>query len=1160
VAATLRSQAREDFGRFGSAEFVPVVFANWRDDPFDGLTRAVAAAASEFAVVAKPLSTSGSLVEVIEAAAGAAQASVLVILDQFEEYFLYHRAEEGPSSFAAQLAEAVNRPGLPAGFLVAMRDDSLAQLDAFRGRIPRLFSSYRRINPLTKAAARQAVVKPLEEYNRLVGPGQAVAAEDGLVSAVVEQVASGQVKLDSVGAGALDGVGVDAVEAPYLQLVMSRLWQEEALAGSRLLRLSTLEALGGAQKIVRGHLDATLGALPPLDQEVAADVFHHLVTPSGTKIAHAVADLVDYTGWPEERISSVLERLGEGGTRIVRPVQPPAGHEGPPRYEIFHDVLAPAVLDWRGRHEKEAAQQQKREAEHQAWVQRRRAMVAWVAAGLSVLLLAAVAVFAGYVVSQANADRSRALAGYAEATLTRDPELSALLALSALRKSPTPEAEAALRQAYPLVQEERLLPWGGEISDVALSPSGREVAASATHSGVVRIWGSNGASHVDLSTVFSSVNGTAFSPDGRTIAVVGQVPSAKPWRFGHWPGAELIELAKEGRPRVLLVPRSADVGQWGQSVAWVSTSSLVVADDHGWLCLYSLSDGGAGRCRKSGFSALGTLSTNRAGTMLAVSGQAFGSETAALYSVPSLSLLEPAGQEVWGLGSVTDAVLSPNGSELATTSAQGTTLVYDVRSATVLAKVTSSGEVESASFSADGSDFATTTDLGTTTVWQVDPSSELGAVEVARLTCDCGVVYTSAFGPPGSARLVTGSEDGVVRVWGTQPSGLVATYQVSASFPFVGYPDGVTGVSFVPGLDDVVALISGPSVTGVSSQPDRVVVLDMRTGRWAAIGGKNSALDLASVGVSGLLAGRRALVVGVYEGGSAPALRAWELTNASGAPHLSATALKVPHRWPVTGGAGEVADVVVSPDGKWLAVAFSNSVAIDVLDLEDGSAAALPRTASYFYFVDGIAFDALSRYVVTAYNSGAAWEWRLPLGSGKARFVRAFHDPQKNAVLTDAKFSSDGRMLALADNFGNVTVFSTGTGRQLLGQLNAGTGQLNSVGFGDNATTVLTSGDDGTVRVWDLSTGQLLLTLGPTDEPTPSAVNSAVFATLKGREVIVAGGNDGMVRVWDAQAATPDIHEIERLAMERLAGRCYTAAELSQYGSPAQVFPGCVRN
>lgn len=1163
VAATLRAKAREDMRRFGSAEFVPVVFANWRDDPLDGLVRAVAAAASEFAVTALSVPAGAGLVEAVEAAAKATQGSLLVILDQFEEYFLYHRNEVGPHAFSEQFVYAVNHPGLPAGFLVAMRDDALAQLDAFRGRIPKLFSSYRRINPLSKAAAREAIVRPLDEHNLVCQPGEQVAIEDGLVGAVVEQVGSGQVKLDSVGAGGLDGAGPDTVEAPYLQLVMSRLWQEETSVGSRTLRLSTLEALGGAQRIVRSHLDSTLGAMAAADQEIAADVFHHLVTPSGTKIAHAVSDLVDYTSWPEEKVAAVLERLGEGDTRIVRPVQPPAGHDGPPRYEIFHDVLAPAVLDWRGRHEKEAAQREKQAAQHRASVQRRRSVVA------TVVALLAIAALTTFIVRNAtleeDANRSRVLAADAASNLSGDPQLSTLLALSAIQVSPTKEAQAVLREAYPEVQEIRSLAWGSEISATAFSPDAKLVAAAATNHAVVRIWDSeHGGRPVDLPTVFSSVSDLAFSPDGRLLAVVGAVPGGRQWRHGHWPGVEVIGTSKGTRPKVLFVPNADDFGQWGYGVAWAGPGSVITADGNGYLCEYSLAVSAARHCRSSGFNSLSTFSIDKAGTVAAVTGEYNGSELAALYSVPAFHLLHLAGRYIWGLGNTNDAVLSESGEELATTSVQGITMVYDIKTGAVIAKFATSGQFVSADFSPDGSELATTTDLGGTTIWRLAPQAELGAVEVARLNCDCGVVYSTQFDPTGAPRLVTGSADGVVRVWDTLPRGLLATYQVSQSFPFVGYPDGISDLAFVPGLDDVVALISGPFVTGGSLQPDRAVVLDLRTGRWVPVLAGKRVVDMGSLGVSGLLGGGHALVVGIDDGESKPVLRGWVLTNVGGQPRLVAAALRRPRRWPGIGRGDYPQELALSPDGKWVVVEFiypngAEVNTLDVLDLDSGKAAVLARTPGYSYFVNHIAFDAASRHVVVAYNSGAAWTWDLP-GSGAPRFSGAFRDPAHNGVLWDAEFSPNGHDLALADNFGNVTIFGTTTHRLVLPEpLNAGTGQVNTVVFGPDSTTVLTSGDDGTARVWDLRTGQQLESVGPMDEPSPSAVNSAVFGQLDGRTVVLFGGNDGTLRVWSSVAATPDLHDLEVLARQALGSRCYTPAELREFSSPAQVFRACRR-
>ena len=46
------------------------------------------------------------------------------------------------------------------------------------------------------------------------------------------------------------------------------------------------------------HLDAALAALPPREQDVAGEVFRHLVTPSGTKIALRIADLADSRSCP----------------------------------------------------------------------------------------------------------------------------------------------------------------------------------------------------------------------------------------------------------------------------------------------------------------------------------------------------------------------------------------------------------------------------------------------------------------------------------------------------------------------------------------------------------------------------------------------------------------------------------------------------------------------------------------------------------------------------------------------------------------------------------------------------------------------------------------------------------------------------------------------
>ena len=120
---------------------------------------------------------------------------------------------------------------------------------------------------------------------------------------------------------------------------------------------------------MRTHLDEAMSALPPDEPDVAARVFHYLVTPSGTKIAHTVSDLAEYAKLPQIQLTPVLETLSGGDVRILRPSRHLLANRAP-RYEIFHDVLAKAILDWSTRH---MQAQERAEVEQRAEEQRRRA-------------------------------------------------------------------------------------------------------------------------------------------------------------------------------------------------------------------------------------------------------------------------------------------------------------------------------------------------------------------------------------------------------------------------------------------------------------------------------------------------------------------------------------------------------------------------------------------------------------------------------------------------------------------------------------------------------------------------------------------------------------------------------------------------------------------
>lgn len=419
VVHHLRELAQRNLAERGRPEFAVVVFSSWREDPVAGLAyrvhESVAQALNGGAL--EPAERPRTLADTLDALTARLDGDLLIVLDQFEEYFLYHSQEDGEGTFAVEFPRAVNRRDLRANFLISTREDALAKLDRFKGRVSGLFENYLRIDHLDREAARAAIEKPVGQYNRWHDAGgKQVALEPALVDTVLEQLQTGRVSLGEAGRGAVRVRTAPArmqvrIETPYLQLVMTRLWQEELGAGSHTLRLETLSRLGGAEQIIRTHLDNVMSGLPVAEQKAAAAVFNFLVTPSGTKIAQDLPTLAGWTQLQETELGVLLEKLSQPETRIVRPVEPPADRPTGLRFEIFHDVLAAAILDWRARfvqaQERAAAhqriaeerqeaerriQEQKRRAEEEARAARRlRRMLVGLAAACVVAVVAAVA-------------------------------------------------------------------------------------------------------------------------------------------------------------------------------------------------------------------------------------------------------------------------------------------------------------------------------------------------------------------------------------------------------------------------------------------------------------------------------------------------------------------------------------------------------------------------------------------------------------------------------------------------------------------------------------------------------------------------------------------------------------------------------------------------
>ena len=295
-----------------------------------------------------------------------------------------------------------------------------------------------------------------------------------------------------------------------------------------------------------------MAELSPEEKDAAAAMYNHLVTPSGTKIAHRAGDLAGYASIDEAETQHVLQRLVE--ERIVRAAED--GAEGP-RYEIFHDVLADAVLAWRTEHEAE----RKLEAERATAARRHRRLLEFAIGALVLIaILGAIAVYAlvqrGDARSQAHRARGRELAAKALTSAPVDPEQAVRDAVQATRFERSPAVADVLRTTLLGMRVKAVLPAGGKpVADVDFSPDGKRLVV-AGGDGVARIYRASDGKHLRDLRDGSALSAAVFSPDGTKIATAGDDSTARLWDARSGALLHVLRHARSGHERNVLARRA----------------------------------------------------------------------------------------------------------------------------------------------------------------------------------------------------------------------------------------------------------------------------------------------------------------------------------------------------------------------------------------------------------------------------------------------------------------------------------------------------------------------------------------------------------------------------------------------------------------------------
>ena len=526
-----------------------VVFREWQKTTFLEALKTDCLEASErgkkkSGVIDKALPLDDFLFEVQQQSG----LKILLVLDQFEEFFFYHPESSSTSEFDTQFACLVNRDDIDVGIMISLREDALAKLDRFRARIPNLLGNTVRLQHLDRIGAEQAIRNPLEVYNTRYGnEGNSITIEDTLVQSIVKQVVLRNGQVDSIDKSREkdQASGDEKVETPLLQMVLMRLWEEECTADSSILRLQTFNTLGGAKNIVQNHLDKVLEKFTISEKTHISKMFRLLVTPSGAKNAQASSVLIQVGDLSDEKALSIITKLAGSEARILRTIVPPPDKPGENLYEIFHDVLGKAILNWNTKftqeqRSKEAAKRERAVAEEESRRRRNNAKILW--ASLATCLAAVAALGWWSAVEKNKFSISRELAAKTNEKIKGDPELSIWAALSAIGISHTPEAERALRDflVNSKLQGEIFINTKTKITAIALSPNG-EYLVTASDVGTVKLWDlDSGKELLELERFKGAeVTQLAFSPDGMLIAtVVSEGTSSSVELFEAYTGEE----------------------------------------------------------------------------------------------------------------------------------------------------------------------------------------------------------------------------------------------------------------------------------------------------------------------------------------------------------------------------------------------------------------------------------------------------------------------------------------------------------------------------------------------------------------------------------------------------------------------------------------------